>query len=216
VRKPCATQARGEGWPFGGSTSQPQSTPPLGGRGLRHACIEGDASLDLHMGKKSAPTLENRRQKPCSTQWTPVVVPGRLRHRGVTAKIPGDPLARSSKVSVPGALLDAVRRDRLGPPQRAWPQWRPAARADADSPDPSYPPAAEQQDVVDLGNPPCAWASTPVRLPHAAWPALYGEEVVIERHRHRYRFKITPTASLLPRLGLIGSAQLAGWPLWSN
>jgi len=63
-----------------------------------------------------------------------------------------------------------------------------SAELDADSPDPVIHLLPEQQDVVDLGGT-MRLGVYPCRLaPGSLASRLYGEEVVYERHRHRYEF----------------------------
>jgi len=153
---------------------------------LRHACLERDASLDLHW--VCAEQIEGRGAEALLQGMDAVVVPGGFGHRGVDGKVAAIRWAREQKVPFLGLCLGM---------QCAVIEWArhlagltdaTSAELDPATPHPVIHLLPEQQDVVDLGGTmrlgvyPCRLA--PGTLGHR----LYGEEVVYERHRHRYEF----------------------------
>lgn len=152
---------------------------------LRHACIDRDASLDLHW--ICAEQIEEQERSHCWRAWMRWWCRG-LRQPGRGRQGGGDPLGPRAAGAVPGAVPGhAVRRDRVGP-QPGRPAGRHQRRAGCRHPHPVIHLLPEQQDVVDLGGTmrlgvyPCRLA--PDTLAHR----LYGDAVVYERHRHRYEF----------------------------
>jgi CTP synthase len=153
---------------------------------LRHACLERDASLDLHW--VCAEQIEGRGAEALLQGMDAVVVPGGFGHRGVDGKVAAIRWAREQRVPFLGLCLGmqcAViewARHQAGLTEAT------SAELDPATPHPVIHLLPEQQDVVDLGGTmrlgvyPCRL--TPGTLGHR----LYGEEVVYERHRHRYEF----------------------------
>ncbi|MEX1323894.1 MAG: CTP synthase [Synechococcaceae cyanobacterium] len=153
---------------------------------LRHACLERDASLELHW--VCAEQIEQQGAGILLAGMDAVVVPGGFGNRGVDGKVAAIRWAREQRVPFLGLCLGM---------QCAVIEWArnvadltgaTSAELDPDSPHPVIHLLPEQQDVVDLGGTmrlgvyPCRL--TPGSLGHR----LYGEEVVYERHRHRYEF----------------------------
>ena len=153
---------------------------------LRHACLDRDASLDLHW--ICAEQIETLGAEALLAGMDAVVVPGGFGNRGVDGKVATIRWAREQRVPFLGLCLGM---------QCAVIEWarNQAGLADATSaeldPDTAHPVIhllPEQQDVVDLGGTmrlgvyPCRLAAGTLGQ------RLYGEEVVYERHRHRYEF----------------------------
>ncbi len=153
---------------------------------LRHACIDRDASLDLHW--ISAEQIETQGAEALLRGMDAVVVPGGFGHRGVDGKVAAIRWAREERVPFLGLCLGM---------QCAVIEWArnlaglagaTSAELDPDSPHPVIHLLPEQQDVIDLGGT-MRLGVYPCRLAAGTMAAsLYGEEVVYERHRHRYEF----------------------------
>ena len=117
-----------------------------------------------------------------------VVVPGGFGNRGVDGKIAAIRWAREQRVPFLGLCLGMQTaviewaRNQAGLTEAT------SAELDASTPHPVIHLLPEQQDVVDLGGTmrlgvyPCRIAAG--TMAHR----LYGEEVVYERHHHRYEF----------------------------
>ena len=153
---------------------------------LRHACLAQDASLDLHW--VCSEQIEAEGPDKLLKGMDAVVVPGGFGNRGVDGKIAAIRWAREQRVPFLGLCLGM---------QCAVIEWarNQAGLTGASSselePDTSHPVIhllPEQQDVVDLGGT-MRLGVYPCRIaPDTLAQKLYGEEVVYERHRHRYEF----------------------------
>jgi len=153
---------------------------------LRHACLAQDASLDLHW--ICAEQIEQQGAEALLAGMDAVVVPGGFGNRGVDGKVAAIRWAREQRVPFLGLCLGmqcAViewARNQAGLTDAT------SAELNPESPHPVIHLLPEQQDVVDLGGTmrlgvyPCRLAAD--TLAHR----LYGEEVIYERHRHRYEF----------------------------
>ena len=153
---------------------------------LRHACISHDASLDLHW--INAENIESEGAEKLLQGMDAIVVPGGFGNRGVNGKIAAIRWAREQRVPFLGLCLGM---------QCAVIEWARniAGLEDASSaelnPNSKHPVIhllPEQQDVVDLGGT-MRLGVYPCRLQaNTTGQSLYKEEVVYERHRHRYEF----------------------------
>ncbi len=153
---------------------------------LRHACIANNASLDIHW--ISAEKIESEGAEGLLKGIDAIVVPGGFGNRGVNGKISAIKWAREQKIPFLGLCLGM---------QCAVIEWARniAGLEDASSselnPQSIHPVIhllPEQQDVMDLGGT-MRLGVYPCRLlPNTMGQRLYGEEVVYERHRHRYEF----------------------------
>ncbi len=153
---------------------------------LRHACISQDASLDLHW--INAENIESEGAEKLLHGMDAIVVPGGFGNRGVNGKIAAIRWAREQRVPFLGLCLGM---------QCAVIEWARniAGLEDASSaelnPNSKHPVIhllPEQQDVVDLGGT-MRLGVYPCRLQaNTTGQNLYNEEVVYERHRHRYEF----------------------------
>ena len=152
---------------------------------LRHACIHCDSALDLHW--ICAEQIEEERAdgllKAWTRWWCPAVWQSWRRRQDR-----GHPLGPRTARAVPGALPGhANSGDRVGPQHRRT-AGATSAELDPASSHPVIHLLPEQQDVVDLGGT-MRLGVYPCRLaPGTKAHELYGEEVVYERHRHRYEF----------------------------
>ena len=153
---------------------------------LRHACIAQDASLDLHwvcaeqIGTEGADALLRGMDA--------VVVPGGFGNRGVDGKIAAIRWAREQRVPFLGLCLGMQTaviewaRNQAGLPEAT------SEELDPGTPHPVIHLLPEQQDVVDLGGT-MRLGVYPCRIaPDTLADRLYGEQVVYERHRHRFEF----------------------------
>jgi len=153
---------------------------------LRHACLAQNASLDLHW--VCAEQIENDGAESLLKGMDAVVVPGGFGNRGVDGKVAAIRWAREQRVPFLGLCLGM---------QTAVIEWarNQAGLTDASSAelDPETQHAVihllpEQQDVVDLGGT-MRLGVYPCRIAEGSMAErLYGDQVVYERHRHRYEF----------------------------
>ncbi len=153
---------------------------------LRHACIATNTSLDIQW--VSAEKIESDGPETLLKGIDAIVVPGGFGNRGVNGKIAAIKWAREQRIPFLGLCLGM---------QCAVIEWAKnvAGLVDATSselnPQASHPVIhllPEQQDVMDLGGT-MRLGVYPCRLiPNTMGQELYGEEVVYERHRHRYEF----------------------------
>ncbi len=153
---------------------------------LRHACIAQDASLELHW--VCAEQIETHGVGELLKGMDALVVPGGFGNRGVDGKIAAISWAKEQRVPFLGLCLGM---------QCAVIEWarNQACLKDASSselnPETKHPVIhllPEQQDVVDLGGT-MRLGVYPCRLkPDTIGYRLYKEQVVYERHRHRYEF----------------------------
>ncbi len=153
---------------------------------LRHACLEQDASLELHW--VCAEQLESKNPEELLQGMDAVVVPGGFGNRGVDGKVSAIKWAREERIPFLGLCLGmqcAViewARNQMG-----------FKEATSSELDPNTEHAVihllpEQQDVIDLGGT-MRLGVYPCRLtPETMAQSLYREQVVYERHRHRYEF----------------------------
>jgi len=153
---------------------------------LRHACIEKNALLDLKW--VSAEQIEGNSAEKFLNDVDAIVVPGGFGNRGVDGKIAAISFARERKIPFLGLCLGM---------QCAVIEWarnimglKDASSAEL-NPDTNHPVIhllPEQQDIIDLGGT-MRLGVYPCRLQkESIGKNLYDEDVVYERHRHRYEF----------------------------
>ncbi|MEB3300565.1 MAG: CTP synthase, partial [Cyanobacteriota bacterium] len=153
---------------------------------LRHACLERDASLDLHW--ICAEQIESQGAAALLDGMDAVVVPGGFGHRGVDGKVAAIRWARESRVPFLGLCLGMQCAVIEWARNQAGLSGATSAELDPESPHPVIALLPEQQDVVDLGGT-MRLGVYPCRLaPGSLAQQLYQGEVVYERHRHRYEF----------------------------
>ena len=153
---------------------------------LRHACIEQKALLDLYW--VSAEMIEEKSAEEYLNDVDAIVVPGGFGNRGVNGKIEAIKFAREKKIPFLGLCLGM---------QCAVIEWArnlahlPGASSselNPDSPNPVIHLLPEQEDIVDLGGT-MRLGVYPCRLQkNTSGKELYNEDVIYERHRHRYEF----------------------------
>lgn len=153
---------------------------------LRHASIAQDASLDLHW--VCAEQIETDGADALLRGMDAVVVPGGFGNRGVDGKIAAIRWAREQRVPFLGLCLGMQTaviewaRNQAGLPEAT------SEELDPSTPHPVIHLLPEQQDVVDLGGT-MRLGVYPCRIaPDTLAERLYGEQVVYERHRHRFEF----------------------------
>ena len=153
---------------------------------LRHACIEQKALLDLYW--VSAEMIEEKSAEEYLNDVDAIVVPGGFGNRGVNGKIEAIKFAREKKIPFLGLCLGM---------QCAVIEWArnlaqlPGASSSELNPDSLNPVIhllPEQEDIVDLGGT-MRLGVYPCRLQkNTTGKELYNEDVIYERHRHRYEF----------------------------
>ncbi len=153
---------------------------------LQHACIAQDASLDLHW--VCAEQIEADGADALLRGMDAVVVPGGFGNRGVDGKIAAIRWAREQRVPFLGLCLGMQTaviewaRNQAGLTEAT------SAELNENTPHPVIHLLPEQQDVVDLGGT-MRLGVYPCRIaPGTLAQRLYEDEVVYERHRHRYEF----------------------------
>ena len=153
---------------------------------LRHACIAQDASLDLHW--VCAEQIETDGADALLRGMDAVVVPGGFGSRGVDGKIAAIRWAREQRVPFLGLCLGLQTAVIEWPRHQAGLLEATSEELDPNSPHPVIHLLPEQQDVVDLGGT-MRLGVYPCRIaPETLAERLYGEQVVYERHRHRFEF----------------------------
>jgi CTP synthase len=153
---------------------------------LRHACIDRDAALDLHW--ICAEQIEEQGADALLRGMDAVVVPGGFGNRGVDGKVAAIRWAREQRVPFLGLCLGMQCAVIEWARNQAGLEGATSAELDPATPHPVIALLPEQQDVVDLGGT-MRLGVYPCRLtPGTLGQRLYGEEVVYERHRHRYEF----------------------------
>ena len=153
---------------------------------LRHACIEKKALLDLYL--VSSEMIEEKSAEEYLNDVDAIVVPGGFGNRGVNGKIEAIKFAREKKIPFLGLCLGM---------QCAVIEWArnlaqlPDASSSELNPDSQNPVIhllPEQEDIVDLGGT-MRLGVYPCRLQkNTTGKELYNEDVIYERHRHRYEF----------------------------
>ena len=153
---------------------------------LRHACISQDASLDLHW--INAENIESEGAEKLLQGMDAIVVPGGFGNRGVNGKIAAIRWAREQRVPFLGLCLGMQCAVIEWARNLAGLEDASSAELDPNSKHPVIHLLPEQQDVVDLGGT-MRLGVYPCRLQtNTTGQSLYNEEVVYERHRHRYEF----------------------------
>jgi CTP synthase len=153
---------------------------------LRHAAIVTGSSLKLHW--VNSEDIETKGAEVLLKNMHGIVVPGGFGIRGVDGKIDTIRYARENGIPFLGLCLGM---------QCAVIEWGRNVAKLEDTHSAEFLPGAknpvinllpEQQDVVDLGGT-MRLGTYPCRLtPDTKAMAMYGQEVIYERHRHRYEF----------------------------
>ena len=153
---------------------------------LGHAAIATGSEVNLKW--VSAEDLTKNGAEPYLKDVSGIVVPGGFGVRGVNGKVIAIEYAREQKIPFLGLCLgmqccviewarNIAHLDRAN-----------SSEFDEETPNPVINLLPEQHDVVDLGGT-MRLGLYPCRLkPNTLASSLYQEEVVYERHRHRYEF----------------------------
>jgi CTP synthase len=153
---------------------------------LRHAAIAQRSNLELRW--VSAEDIETDGAEKYLKGVDGIVVPGGFGIRGVDGKAIAIEYVRTHNIPFLGLCLGmqcaAIEWARnIARLERAN-----SAEFDKNTPNPVIDLLPEQEDVVDLGGT-MRLGLYPCRvLPNSLAHSLYGQEVVYERHRHRYEF----------------------------
>ncbi|CAE20148.1 Glutamine amidotransferase class-I:CTP synthase [Prochlorococcus marinus subsp. pastoris str. CCMP1986] len=153
---------------------------------LRHACIEQKALLDLYW--ISAEMIEEKSAEEYLNDVDAIVVPGGFGNRGVNGKIEAIKFAREKNIPFLGlclgmqcAVIEWARNIAQLPDASS-------SELNPDSENPVIHLLPEQEDIVDLGGT-MRLGVYPCRLQkNTTGKELYNEDVIYERHRHRYEF----------------------------
>ncbi|MGB0562578.1 MAG: CTP synthase [Spirulinaceae cyanobacterium] len=153
---------------------------------LTHAAIAAESSVDVRW--VNAEDIETQGAGAHLADVQAVIVPGGFGVRGVDGKILAIQYAREQHLPFLGlclgmqcSIIDWARH--IAQLSDAH-----SAEFDPDTPHPVINLLPEQQDVVDLGGT-MRLGLYPCRIsPDTLAAQLYGEEVIYERHRHRYEF----------------------------
>jgi len=153
---------------------------------LKHACIEEKTLLDLKW--VSAERIEENSAATYLDDVDAVVVPGGFGNRGVDGKIKAITYAREKKIPFLGLCLGmqcAViewARNIMGYHDASSEELNPESKH------PVIHLLPEQQDIIELGGT-MRLGVYPCRLQNdSLGKGLYSEDVIYERHRHRYEF----------------------------
>lgn len=153
---------------------------------LRHAAIAVNSEIKLRW--INAEDLETGDPAILLEGVSGIVVPGGFGIRGVDGKVRAIQYARENKIPFLGLCLgmqcsiiewarNVAKLDHAN-----------SAEFEPETPNPVINLLPEQEDVVDLGGT-MRLGLYPCRLtPNTLTYSLYGQEVVYERHRHRYEF----------------------------
>ncbi|MBE9232097.1 CTP synthase [Cuspidothrix issatschenkoi LEGE 03284] len=153
---------------------------------LRHAAIATNG--DLRLRWVNSESLENESADKYLSGVDGIIVPGGFGSRGIDGKIAAIKYARDRQIPFLGlclgmqcSVIEWARNVECLPNANS-------AEFDPYTDDPVINLLPEQQDVVDLGGT-MRLGLYPCRiLPNTLAFQLYEEEVVYERHRHRYEF----------------------------
>jgi CTP synthase len=153
---------------------------------LSHAAFSQGSRIKLRW--ISAEDIENDNPETYLGNIGGIVVPGGFGIRGVDGKVKAIEYAREQKIPFLGLCLgmqcsviewarNVAKLERAN-----------SSEFEADTPNPVINLLPEQEDIVDLGGT-MRLGLYPCRLnPDTLAFALYGQEVIYERHRHRYEF----------------------------
>jgi len=153
---------------------------------LRHAAIAMECDLNLRW--ISSESLESGSAEGYLAGVSGILVPGGFGFRGVDGKIAAIQYARENQIPFLGLCLGMQCSVIEWAQHIAGLEDANSVEFEADAANPVINLLPEQQDVVDLGGTmrlglyPCRVA------PNTLAFSLYQEEVVYERHRHRYEF----------------------------
>lgn len=153
---------------------------------LRHAAIE--IGVELNIRWVNSEEVQDKGIEACLENIDGIIVPGGFGIRGIDGKIAAIKYAREQKIPFLGlclgmqcSVIEWARH--IAKLERA-----DSAEFDPETPNPVINLLPEQQDVVELGGT-MRLGLYPCRLQRDTLAyQLYQQEVVYERHRHRYEF----------------------------
>jgi len=153
---------------------------------LRHAAITHQAALEVHW--INSEDIEAHGPEKYLSGVDGVIVPGGFGTRGINGKIHTIQHVRDKGIPFLGLCLGMQCSVIEWARNVAHLERADSSEFDADTPNPVISLLPEQQDVVDLGGT-MRLGLYPCRLaPDTLASRLYKDEVVYERHRHRYEF----------------------------
>jgi len=153
---------------------------------LRHAAIAHQAALDIRW--VNSEDVEAHGAEKYLSGVDGVVVPGGFGTRGIIGKIQTIQYVREKQIPFLGLCLGMQCSVVEWARNVAHLERADSSEFDEETPNPVISLLPEQQDVVDLGGT-MRLGLYPCRLdPDTLASRLYQDEVVYERHRHRYEF----------------------------
>lgn len=153
---------------------------------LRHAAIE--IGVEPNIRWVNSEEIEATGAEACLKNVNAIVVPGGFGVRGIQGKIAAIEYARQNQIPFLGLCLGMQCSVIEWARHVAKLERADSVEFDPDTPNPVINLLPEQQDVVDLGGT-MRLGLYPCRLqPDTLAFQLYHQEVVYERHRHRYEF----------------------------
>jgi CTP synthase len=153
---------------------------------LRHAAIAHQAALDIRW--VNSEDVEAHGAEKYLNGVDGVVVPGGFGTRGINGKIQTIEYVRERRIPFLGLCLGMQCSVVEWARNVAHLERADSSEFDEETPNPVISLLPEQQDVVDLGGT-MRLGLYPCRLaPNTLASRLYQDEVVYERHRHRYEF----------------------------
>lgn len=153
---------------------------------LRHAAIHVGIELNLRWVNSEDLQIDDVESALKTVQG--IIVPGGFGIRGIDGKIAAIRYAREHNIPFLGLCLGMQCSIIEWARYSAGLSGADSAEFDPNTPNPVINLLPEQQDVVDLGGT-MRLGLYPCRLkPDTLASKLYGQEVIYERHRHRYEF----------------------------
>ncbi len=153
---------------------------------LRHACLAQDANLNLNW--VCAEQIEKEGPEELLNSMDALVVPGGFGNRGVDGKVSAIRWAREQRVPFLGLCLGMQCAVIEWARNQAGLKGATSSELEPNTPHPVIHLLPEQQDIVDIGGT-MRLGVYPCRLKEGSMgQKLYKEQVVYERHRHRYEF----------------------------
>ena len=153
---------------------------------LRHAAIAIRADLNIHW--VNSEDIEQQGPAPFLQGVDGVVVPGGFGTRGIEGKIQTIRYVREHRIPFLGLCLGMQCSVIEWARNIATLEKANSSEFDPDTPNPVISLLPEQQDVVDLGGTMRLGLYACRISPDTLASRLYQEEVIYERHRHRYEF----------------------------
>jgi CTP synthase len=153
---------------------------------LRHAAIAVNSEIKLRW--INAEDLETEDLEIHLSGVSGIVVPGGFGIRGVDGKVKAIQYARENKIPFLGLCLGMQCSIIEWARHVAKLDHANSAEFEPETPNPVINLLPEQEDVVDLGGTMRLGLYACRLTPNTLTYSLYGQEVVYERHRHRYEF----------------------------